>query len=246
MEIIPAIDILNGRCVRLEMGDFDKKTDYSDPIDAAKWIVEAGARWLHVVDLDAARNTGDNRSLIDEIITSTRLNVEVGGGIRSLKIASELIEIGAKRLVLGTKAVEDPQFIADVVSLSETPVVVSLDYKYLDGQPIVQSRGWTQSTGLSLYDTLQECQAKGATFVLATDVSRDGMFSGLDIQTYLEVLDSCEMELIASGGVSSLADLIEASEVRSLRYKRAIHSCVIGKALHDGRVNLSEALGQWR
>lgn len=246
MEIIPAIDILNGRCVRLEMGDFDRKTDYSDPIDAAQWIVEAGAKWLHVVDLDAARGTGHNRTLIDEIITSTKLFVEVGGGVRSLETAGELIEIGAKRLVLGTKAVEEPQFIADVVSLSEVPVVVSLDYKYHETQPIVQIRGWTESTGISLFSALQYSQEMGATFVLATDVSRDGMFCGFDIQTYMEILDSCEMELIASGGASSLVDLVEAAEVRSLKYKRAIHSCVVGKALHDGRINLAEALGQWR
>ncbi len=246
MEIIPAIDILDGRCVRLRMGDFNSRIDYSEPMEAANWIAESGATWLHLVDLNAARGDGNNSDEIAEIVRSTQLSVQVGGGVRTLANAVALYEIGVKRLVLGTRAVEEPGFIADVISEVQIEIVVSLDYRVESGIPMVQVRGWTSGSGLTLRETLARSEEMGASYVLATDVGRDGMLTGPDLGTYCMILDETDMELIASGGVSDLTDLERLAELRSPTLERGVHSVVVGRAIHDRRIELSEVIELWR
>ncbi len=246
MEVIPAIDILDGRCVRLRMGDFNSRIDYSEPMEAANWIAESGATWLHLVDLNAARGDGSNSEEIAEIVRNTHLFVQVGGGVRTLANAVALCEIGVKRLVLGTRAVEEPGFIADVISEVRVEIVVSLDYRGESGIPMVQVRGWTRGSGLALEESMARSEEMGASYVLATDVGRDGMLTGPDLDTYRMILDETEMELIASGGVSDPIDLERLAALRSPILERGVHSVVVGRAIHDRRIELSEVVDLWR
>jgi len=236
MEILPAIDLLDGKVVRLAQGKRDQVTVYSDdPVAIAlKWKA-AGARWLHVVDLNGAFDgTYTNLPFARRVIEACGLQVELSGGIRTEDTLTKAIEAGAARVVLGTKACEDPQFVQEAVRSYGDKIAVAIDAKA--GQ--VVSRGWVSSTVLTPQALAQQITNLGVKTLICTDVSRDGMMQGPNLQLLTEVLDAGAKHVIASGGISSVADL---QRVKALE-PRGIIGAIVGKALYEGAIDLKTAL----
>ena len=238
MEVIPAIDLLDGQCVRLYQGDFNKVSGYSqDPVALAGSYRDAGMRRLHVVDLDGAR-TGSpaNMELIKAMATGGGLAVQAGGGIRDLQRARQLREAGATRVVLGSIAAEKPETaLAWLAELGPEHVVFAFDVRVPEhGDPQMLTRGWIHDSGLSLWMLLDRFSAHGGIHFLCTDIARDGTLGGPNLELYAECTRRFPgAQLIASGGVSSLADL------QALKRTGAA-AVVTGKALLDGRLTLEE------
>lgn len=241
----PAIDIIDGRAVRLVQGDFNTQITYDDAVDAARSFADHGAEVLHVVDLDAAR-LGEpvNFEQIARIASDARVHVQVGGGIRNLEMARRYLDVDVDRVVIGTAAITDPEMLAPLVERSPECLVVSLDYRRAGVGREVQLRGWTESSSVDLLDAVEAVVRRGVRWILATDISRDGMFSGPDLETYGLLLDRFEIELIASGGVGSMSDVVALSELTSSCGRR-VSEVVVGRALHDGRISVEEVLGTW-
>lgn len=245
MEFIPAIDLIEGQCVRLVRGDFSKQISYGNPLDAAFEIEEQGPTWLHLVDLDAARSHDrvKNRKVIEDICNHSKMNIEVGGGIRSVEDARLLFDLGVRRVILGTMAIENPQLIADLADINSSGVAVGLDYRFKDGQYQVSLRGWLEDSGVDLFDVLPALVELGAAAVVATDISRDGTFDGPDLKTLERILhvENCgDFELIASGGVSDLDDIMK---LKSLEVGgKSVFGVISGRAVHDGRIDVREAV----
>ncbi len=244
MEFIPAIDLIDGQCVRLIQGDFDRQLSYGDPFATAKEIEAQGAGWLHLVDLDAARGRkGPNREVIKRLCGAVGIMVEVGGGIRSVDDASELIEAGASRVIIGTKAVEDPSIVNDIARRHPGKVAVGLDYRRIDGRREVALKGWIEGSGVEVFEILPELVERGATAVVATDISRDGTFAGPDIETLQQLVEyssSSGIDIIASGGVSGVNDLVS---LRNITYGGvSLLGVISGRAIHDGRLDIREAV----
>lgn len=232
LELYPAIDVRDGRVVRLRQGDYAQETLYGDdPIRVAESFWEAGARWIHVVDLDAAR-TGEpiNRSLIGALATalSGRAAVQTGGGVRTLDDVRELASHGVSRVVMGSAAVADPDLVRRAGEIIE--VVVGLDHRH--GELAVH--GWTQGSGVDLMEALAWFPT-AAAFVV-TDIARDGMLLGPDLDGLRRCVDGTNVPVIASGGVSDLDDL------RSLRDIQGLSGVITGKALYEGRFSVTDAL----
>ncbi|MEO6652316.1 MAG: 1-(5-phosphoribosyl)-5-[(5-phosphoribosylamino)methylideneamino] imidazole-4-carboxamide isomerase [Ilumatobacteraceae bacterium] len=231
-ELYPAIDLRGGRVVRLTQGDYDAETVYGDdPVAVALSFAEAGAPWVHVVDLDAARS-GDpvNRSVVRAIAEALtgRALLQNGGGVRSLADARELADAGVDRVVMGSAAVRDPELVA---ACSEVvPVAVGLDHRA--GELAVH--GWTEASGVSLADALGQFPS-AAAFVV-TDISRDGMLSGPDIAGLAEAVRTTPTPVIASGGVASLDDVAALAAIAGLA------GVITGKALYEGRFTVASAL----
>jgi phosphoribosylformimino-5-aminoimidazole carboxamide ribotide isomerase len=238
MEVIPAIDLLGGRCVRLFQGDFDQVSRYEqDPLVLAAAYRAAGARRLHVVDLDGAR-TGDpgNASLIARLAAESGLAVQAGGGIRDFERLRALLDAGAARAVIGSLAVEDPALVARwLEDVGPARVVLALDVRIAPGRaPSIVTRGWQQDSGMPLWSVIESYVAQGASEFLCTDVSRDGTLSGPNLDLYTECARRFPgASFIASGGVGSVADL------RALAVT-GVAAVVTGKALLDGRLTLEE------
>jgi len=233
-DIYPAIDLRRGRVVRLMQGDPNRETKYADdPLSVARRWQTAGATWLHVVNLDGAfgERSRENRDALERILT-TGLRVQFGGGLRDLESLHRALDLGVSRVVIGTAAVENPALVeAALAAFGPERVAVAIDAR--QGQ--VHTHGWQQDTALTATALAQRCAAQGVQWVIFTDVSRDGMGSGLNVATTAHLAQSANLQVIASGGVSSLEDIRRA-------YQAGLSGVIIGRALYEGLVDLRAAL----
>ncbi|MDE0117818.1 MAG: 1-(5-phosphoribosyl)-5-[(5-phosphoribosylamino)methylideneamino]imidazole-4-carboxamide isomerase [bacterium] len=236
MQLYPAIDLRGGRCVRLYQGSYDAETAYSDdPVGQAQQFAEAGASWLHVVDLDAAR-TGDpvNLPVIAAIADAVEVPVQTGGGVRSLDAASALADAGVARVVIGTAAVENPELVEQVAA--RQPVAVGLDARGRE----VATHGWERGGGGDLLELAARFESSGAEAVVATEISRDGTMSGPDTEGLSAVLAATGLAVIASGGVATVEDLGELAATGDT--SRRLAGVIVGRALYEGRFTVEQAL----
>ncbi|MGE3624143.1 MAG: 1-(5-phosphoribosyl)-5-[(5-phosphoribosylamino)methylideneamino]imidazole-4-carboxamide isomerase [Bdellovibrionales bacterium] len=240
MELFPAIDLKNGQCVRLAQGDFNAVTVYeADPLKMARKFADAGARWLHVVDLDGARD-GQSRQLdiIANIAENVPLKLQTGGGIREASTIEQFIAVGAARIVIGSLAVKNRPLVEEWLRhFGPERIVLALDVK-LDGkgEPEVLTHGWQSGSQQSLWELLEFYSDRGLETLLCTDVSRDGMLAGANEALYRIIQRRYPgLDVLASGGVSGLDDLLSLAGA-------GLAGAVIGKALYEGRIDLAEAL----
>ena len=233
MYLFPAIDLIDGKAVRLVKGDYSQKTVYSNsPVEVAKSFYEAGAEFLHVVDLDGAKSGNtDNLEVIAEIIKESGLKVEVGGGIRSEEVIKKYIDAGVYRVILGTVAAENPEFCREMTKKYGDKIAVGVDIK--DGY--VAIKGWTQLAEKTCFDFCKELEEMGVSTVICTDISKDGLLSGTNLELYKELCKKFSINFTASGGVSSLDDIKALMELD-------IYGAILGKALYTGNVDLKEAV----
>ena len=238
MDLYPAIDLRAGRVVRLYQGDFDQETVYAlDPVAVAEGYAAAGARWIHVVDLDAARTgTPGNRPVIAAVAAAVgpTVNLQASGGIRDRASAEELLACGVHRVVLGTAAVEFPELVRELAAHHR--VAVGIDTRGRD----VAVRGWTEGTGVDLFDLLARFTASGVAAVIVTDISRDSTLEGPDLEGLASVLDATDIPVIASGGVGGLADLEALATLEASGHR--LEGAIVGKALYEGRFTVGEAI----
>lgn len=238
MRIFPAIDLKDGKAVRLLQGRMEDATVYAEnPVEVAVGFQEQGATFLHVVDLDGAfAGKPINDSVIRELVKSTQLRVQVGGGIRSLERIEELLNLGVERVILGTVAVRNPELVQQAIARYPEAIVVGIDAK--DGWVAVQ--GWAETTELRALDLALKMKAVGVKHLVFTDIARDGMLQGPNIQSTVELARLSGLGVVASGGVSRLEDLIQLQAEASRGV--TIEGVIIGKALYSGAFTLSEAL----
>jgi len=244
MELFPAVDLHERRAVRLVQGDFDRRTDYGDPLALAEDFVRRGARWLHVVDLDAAKSgTPQQRDLVVAITRAVPVPVQTGGGVRRAADVDELLDAGLARVVLGTAATEDPAAAAELAARHPDRVALGLDYRRRpDGELEVAGRGWTAPSGRSVADVLAAVGDAPFGAVVATAIDRDGTLSGPDTDGLTGVLEATGVPVVASGGVGSRADLVALAALVAPRSGRRLAGAVVGRAFVDGRLSVEEAL----
>ena len=233
MEVIPAIDLKGGRCVRLLQGDFDKETVFStDPGAVARGWEQAGASRIHVVDLEgAASGRPENAEAVARILESVDIPVQLGGGVRNMETLEGWLDKGVQRVVLGTAAVEDPDFLQEALRRFGESVVVGIDAR--DGR--VAASGWKRTTEVDAIELIERMKGFGARRIIYTDISRDGMLSGPNLESVRQVVSSTKVPVIASGGVSTIEHL------KSLR-ELGVEGAIVGRALYTGDVNLREAI----
>lgn len=238
MLLYPAIDLRGGRCVRLYQGDYGRETVYgSDPVAVAEGFAAAGARWVHVVDLDAARSgRPENRSVVGAIAGAVHPSVSVqsGGGVRDRASAEALAEAGVARVVLGTAALENPELVRTLAP--QLPVAVGLDVRGRE----VAVRGWLEGSGEDLIDVLHRFEDAGVAAVIVTQIARDGTLEGPDLEGLAEVLENTGIDVIASGGVGKLDDLTALSSLSV--GGRTLAGAIVGRAIYEGRFTVEEAL----
>lgn len=231
MLIYPAIDIKDGKCVRLTQGDFnEEKVYFHNPARVARMWKDKGAKILHIVDLDGAlEGRSKNLDVIQEIVKSVNIPVQLGGGIRSLDTIRELLDMGVDRVILGTKALEDKEMVKKAVDLYGRRIVIGIDAK--NGYVAVE--GWTKTSEIKALDFALEMEKIGVKTIVYTDISKDGMLMGPNFQATGELNEKVDMDVIASGGVGSIDD------VRTLS-KMNLAGVIIGKALYEGKIDLEE------
>ena len=240
MHLYPAIDLRGGRVVSLEQGDFSRERVYgTDPLETARQFVDDGAQWLHIVDLDAAKGDGNNRSVVRAIAKAIgdAARVQTGGGVRSLDDAQQLADAGVARVVMGSAAVRDPSLVDAVARVID--VAVGLDHR--SGE--IATDGWLRGSTLTLVDAVRQYSA-AAAFVV-TDISRDGMLAGPDIDGLAELVSMTEIPVIASGGVADVNDLRTLRDVAVRgdgENVRGLAGVIVGKAIYEGRIGVREAL----
>jgi phosphoribosylformimino-5-aminoimidazole carboxamide ribotide isomerase len=237
-ELYPSIDLRGGHVVRLRQGDFAAETVYGDdPVAVARDFAAAGARWIHVVDLDASR-TGEpvNLQAIEAVCASVPCRVQAGGGVRSMEAAGALLDAGVARVVVGTAAVEQPDLVADLAVAHPGRVAVGLDARGRD----VAVRGWTEGGGGDLADLVTTLARSGAAAIVVTQIDVDGTLDGPDLATYELALAAADVPVIASGGVGSLADLHRLAELRV--GGRVLAGAIVGRAIYEGRVSVHDAV----
>jgi phosphoribosylformimino-5-aminoimidazole carboxamide ribotide isomerase len=238
MNFYPAIDLKGGRVVRLEQGKADAETVYAeDATVPANTFKEAGAEWVHVVDLDGAF-TGEqaNGSAVEAIIASG-LKVELGGGIRSVDIIRHWLDLGVERVIIGTKAVTDPNFLNECLQhFDPDNLAVGIDAK--DGKVAV--KGWIEKVDLAALEFARTVQEIGIHTIIYTDISRDGMMTGPNFEAQVEMLNHLDIEIIASGGVASMEDLTRFKELRADHAN--LNGVISGKAIYDGELDVAEAV----
>ena len=235
MIIIPAIDIIDGNVVRLLRGDYGKMTVYGNsPAERAKAFAAEGATHLHVVDLDGAKDgSARNCGIIEEIVKSSGLSVEVGGGIRTRETVENYINAGVCRVILGTAAIENPSFAAEMISDFKEKIAVGVDIK----NGYAATKGWTEVSDKTCIELCLQFQKMGAQTVICTDISKDGAQNGTNIELYSKLQSSLRMNIIASGGVTTLGD------IEKLR-KTGVYGAIVGKALYTGGIELSKAISE--
>ncbi|WP_239256731.1 1-(5-phosphoribosyl)-5-[(5-phosphoribosylamino)methylideneamino]imidazole-4-carboxamide isomerase [Listeria ilorinensis] len=233
MQIYPAIDLKNGHCVRLYQGDFAQQTVVNEnPVAQAQAFQKEGATFLHIVDLDGAVSGKPiNLSLIEQMIVSTGLLVQVGGGIRSLEQIDAYLSAGARRVIIGSKAVQDPSFVQEAVDKYPQKIAVGIDAK----NGLVATHGWLEVSSISYLDFARQMEQLGVQTIIFTDISRDGTLAGPNLEALAALKKSVQAEIIASGGVSNKDDLVKISRL-------GIEGTIAGKALYSGNLTMSEAL----
>lgn len=238
MELYPAIDLRSGRCVRLQQGDYERETVYGDdPVAVAREFAAEGARWIHVVDLDAARSGGaENLGTIEAICAAVpECRIQSGGGVRTLEAAGARLAAGVARVVVGSAAVSDPGLVTDIAVAHPGRVAVGLDVR---GRELAV-HGWTKGTGVDLLGVVNHFAASGASALVVTQIAVDGMLSGPDLGLYRELLDASSLPVIASGGVGSLADLRALAALAGPGGHR-LAGAIAGKAIYEQRFTVRE------
>ena len=233
MIILPAIDLYEGKAVRLYKGDYNQMTVYdNNPANTALKFKEAGATWIHVIDLEGARDGGTpNKEVVKKIIDSTGLKVEIGGGIRSMETIEEYIKAGASRIILGTAAVTDENLVISATHLYGSRIAVGADIK--DGY--VAIKGWTEKSQFSLHDFCKNMQKKGVRYIICTDIAKDGALQGTNREMYKVLTEKFNMHFIASGGISNIDDIRALKEMN-------IYGAIVGRAYYQGAIDLQEAI----
>jgi len=231
--LLPAVDVADGQAVRLVQGQADQQTSYGDPLQAALDWQAAGADWVHLVDLDAAFGRGSNRELLADVVGRLDVNVELSGGIRDDESLRAALATGARRINLGTAALEDPEWTAKVISEFGDRIAVGLDVR----GTILAARGWTKEGG-DLWETLERLERDGCTRYVVTDVTKDGTLLGPNVEILKQMCERTEKPVIASGGISNLHDLEVLRELTAI----GVEGAIVGKALYAGAFTLVEAI----
>lgn len=235
MNIFPAIDLFDGKAVRLYKGDYEKMTVYSEnPIEIARDFENKGAKFIHMVDLEGAKDgTTPNLDIVKQIANETSLFVEIGGGIRSMDTVKSYLENGVGRVILGTAAVKDEEFLKEAVSKYGEKIAVGIDIK--DG--LVAIKGWTETSNYDCFTFCEKMQNIGVKYIICTDISKDGAMQGTNRELYKQLSEKFSLNIIASGGVSDIED------IKALK-KLDLYGAIIGKAYYIGAIDLKEALRQ--
>jgi phosphoribosylformimino-5-aminoimidazole carboxamide ribotide isomerase/phosphoribosylanthranilate isomerase len=237
LELLPAIDVKGGKAVRLVQGELAAESQYGDPREVALEFLAAGAEWIHLVDLDAAFGIGSNAQLIEEVIKSVDLRVELSGGIRDDESLRRALATGCERVNLGTAALEDPEWTAKVIAEFGDRIAVGLDVR---GHTLA-ARGWTREGG-DLFETLARLDRDGCARYIVTDVAKDGTLTGPNLELLREVCAATSKPVVASGGVSTLADLEAIKSLTTI----GVEGAIVGKALYAGAFTLQEAIATCR
>jgi phosphoribosylformimino-5-aminoimidazole carboxamide ribotide isomerase/phosphoribosylanthranilate isomerase len=233
LELLPAVDVKDGRAVRLVQGELDKESIYGAPLDVALEFQVAGAEWLHLVDLDAAFGRGENSALLAEVVGKLDIKVELSGGIRDDESLKRALATGCRRVNLGTAALEDPEWTARVIGEYGDRIAVGLDVR---GHTLA-ARGWTKEGG-DLFETLERLDRDGCARYVVTDVAKDGTLAGPNIELLKSVCAATSKPVIASGGISSLDDIAALAALVG----SGVEGAIVGKALYAGKFTLEEAL----
>ncbi|MBF0580662.1 MULTISPECIES: bifunctional 1-(5-phosphoribosyl)-5-((5-phosphoribosylamino)methylideneamino)imidazole-4-carboxamide isomerase/phosphoribosylanthranilate isomerase PriA [Corynebacterium] len=235
--LLPAVDVADGQAVRLVQGEAGTETNYGAPIDAALAWQNAGAEWVHLVDLDAAFGRGSNFKILRDVVGQLDVDVELSGGIRDDESLERALSTGCRRVNIGTAALEDPEWCESVIKRYGDKVAIGLDTRQVDGEWRLRGRGWT-SDGGELWEVLERLDSQGVSRLVVTDVSRDGMLNGPNIELLREVAAATSAPVVASGGISSLDDIRALAKVVG----EGVDSAIVGKALYAGKFTLEEAL----
>lgn len=233
LELLPAVDVKDGQAVRLVQGELGSESNYGSPIDAALDFQNAGAEWIHLVDLDAAFGIGSNAELIAEVIGKLDIKVELSGGIRDEASLARALATGCKRINLGTAALENPEWTEAVISKYGDRIAVGLDVR---GRTLA-ARGWTKEGG-DLFETIERLDRNGCARYVVTDVTKDGTLKGPNLELLKNVCAATKAPIVASGGISSLADIKALKELVTV----GVEGAIMGKALYAGAFTLSDAL----
>lgn len=232
MRIIPAIDIIDGKCVRLTKGNYDTKRIYNEnPLEVAKRYEDAGLKYLHLVDLDGAKsNCVVNQDILYKIASQTTLKIDFGGGIKSDEDIKKAFENGAAQITAGSVAIKNPEMIINWISTyGSHKIILGADYNNRK----IATNGWLEQTEKDIISFIKDYEAKGITTTICTDIAKDGMLQGPALPLYLEIITATKIKLIASGGVSSFRDIVRLKEI-------GCEGAIIGKAIYEGKITLKE------
>jgi len=234
MLILPAIDLRGGACVRLEQGDYDRETVFdADPLEVARRFEAAGARWLHMVDLDGARDGEPvNLDAVARVAGAVGMQVELGGGIRTNDTVRRVLDLGVGRVIVGTRAVREPEWLAEVARAHPGRVALGLDARRGD----VAVEGWRQGTGRRAADLAAAAEALPLAAIIYTDIARDGMMGGPNVEATADLARRVGVPVIASGGVTT------ADDVARLRGTGVVHGAIVGRALYEGAITVADAI----
>lgn len=234
LELLPAVDVADGKAVRLTQGEAGSEEDFGHPLEAARQWINAGAEWIHLVDLDAAFGRGNNQAVIAEVVSASgEVKIELSGGIRDDESLARAIELGAKRVNLGTAALENPEWTAEAIEKYGDQIAVGLDVR----GTTLAARGWTKEGG-DLFEVLARLDSVGCARYVVTDVTKDGTLRGPNIELLKSVMARTGKPVVASGGISSLADIAALRELVDM----GLEGAILGKSLYAGRFTLEQAL----
>mgnify|MGYP000495232896 CR=1 FL=1 len=233
LTLLPAVDVADGKAVRLVQGEAGSETDYGSPVEAAQQFEDAGAEWIHLVDLDAAFGRGSNYDLLTQVTKALSIKVEISGGIRDTESLERALDTGAERVNIGTAALENPAWTAEVIRDYGDRIAIGLDVR----GATLAARGWTEDGG-DLFEVLAQLESAGCARYVVTDVRKDGTLQGPNLELLRTLCTRTDRPIVASGGVSSLDDI---AALRTL-VPEGVDSAIVGKALYAGRFTLAEAL----
>lgn len=233
MNIFPAIDLIGGQAVRLKKGDYNQKTVYNaDPVSVAIGFKEKGANYIHLVDLDGAKSgKTDNFNVVEQIVKQSGLKAEIGGGIRNIETVKKYLNCGVMRVIIGTAAITDPEFLNEAIERFGEKIAVGVDIK--NGK--VAIHGWTETADFTCDEFIEMMQEKGVKTIICTDVSKDGMMSGTNLALYKSLSEKFSVDIVASGGVSTLEDVKALKDMN-------LYGAILGKALYTNSIDLAEAI----